>query len=174
MRFGWMNAFAAQHNQVLIDDYRFYINGLDPGYFIRHDFCNLIRSRSRFLVGPANDILDLVQFLGKMKVAGTSAVGGSKMGNHPQFRSYSSGYPALQVSERASDHSIHQGSVRQQVIYMPPPDRTGTKQHSFVTFYPLQATWTPGRTCIGVVAFNKLNNAEGPDFYLLSPIKQKH
>jgi hypothetical protein len=36
MRFGWMNAFAAQHNQVLIDDSRFYINGLDPGYFIRH------------------------------------------------------------------------------------------------------------------------------------------
>ena len=34
------------------------------------------------LVGYVNDIFDLVQFLGKMKVAGASAVGGSKTRDH--------------------------------------------------------------------------------------------
>ena len=55
---------------------------LGPFYSLR--FCNpdLSQFGSMISVGSANDVLDLVQAYGEMKVAGASTVRGSKMWDH--------------------------------------------------------------------------------------------
>ena len=112
---------------------------------------------------PALLLLDpqgLLQVLRAVQVADAATIGAAESRNGQKPLSYFPGDAALQVLDSRSDYRLLKASLRQKVVDMPASGSSNAPLNLQVSLYPLQASWTPCRACVGVVAPGKEDPAQ--------------